>query len=268
MHIEEKFIHFLHSLQQHRKKTHGRHTKVHESDNRSAHELFQTSTINALLNGVYDGDMNYGQLREHGDFGIGTFNSLDGEMIAIDGKFYQIKSDSFAYPVADTEKTPFAIVQFFEPDFNKTLDLEMDYEQLKNYLSKMLPTMNFFYAIRIDGVFSYVKTRSVPRQKKPYIPLVEVAKVQPVFEFFDIKGTLAGFRFPDYAQGLNVPGYHMHFITDDRKAGGHLLDCQLQKGRLSAEHTSNFHMELPIEGDFLKADLSKDQQEEINQVEE
>jgi acetolactate decarboxylase len=268
MPIEEKFINYLHALQQHRRQTYGGHSQVQESDNRGAHEIFQSSTINALLKEVYDGDMTYGQLRKHGDFGLGTFNALDGEMIAFDGMFYQIRSDGVAYPVDDAQKTPFAIVQFFQPDFHEALDREMDYEQLKSFFHSVLPTRNFFYAIRIDGFFKYIETRSVPRQIEPYPPLVEVVKAQPVFEFFDVQGTLAGFRFPDYALGVNVPGYHLHFITEERKAGGHVLDCRIQNGKIAVEHTSNFHMELPKEGAFLNADFTKDQRETIRQVEE
>ncbi len=268
MAIEEKFIQFLHALRHHRKHPHGKHSRVHESDHRHAHEVFQTSTINALLEGIYDGEMTYGELRIHGDFGLGTFNALDGEMIALDGNFYQVKSNGVAYPVDDAQKTPFAVVQFFGPEAHYVVDREMDYEQLKDYLQTLIPIMNFFYAIRLDGLFKYVKTRSVPRQTKPYPPLVEVTKTQPVFEFFDVSGALVGFRFPDYAQGMNMPGYHLHFLTEDHKAGGHVLDLQLQRGKLAVEHTSNFHMELPKEGMFLNADLSQDQRETLRQAEE
>ncbi len=268
MAIEEKFIQFLYALRHHRKHPHGKHSRVRESDNRHSHEIFQASTINALLEGIYDGDMTYGQLREHGDFGLGTFNALDGEMIAFDGKFYQIKSDGVAYPVDDAQKMPFAVVQFFAPEVHQVLDRETDYERLKDHLQSVMPTVNFFYAVRVDGFFKYMKTRSVPRQIKPYPPLIEVTKTQPVFEFFDVSGTLVGFRFPDYTRGINVPGYHLHFLTEDQKAGGHVLDCRLQRGKLAVEHTSNFHMELPTEGMFLNADLSQDQRETLRQAEE
>jgi len=268
MPVEVKFIHFLHALRQHSGHTHGNHPRVLESDNRSVHELFQSSTINALLKGVYEGEMTYGQLHEHGNFGIGTFNDLDGEMIAFDGMFYQIKADGIAYPVDDAQKTPFAIVQFFQPDFREEIDREMSYEQLKIYFNTVLPSRNLFYAIRIDGLFTHIEARSVPRQSKPYPLLVEFVEKQPVFEFCNVRGTLLGFRFPDYALGINVPGYHLHFINAERKAGGHVLDCRLKTGNLTVDHTSDFHMELPKEGDFLDADLVKDEQEEIHRVEE
>ena len=256
---EVKFINFLHALNLHRKLTHGNHSQVHEQDNHHAHEIFQSSTINALIRGDYDGDMTYGQLREYGNFGLGTFNGLDGEMIACDGVFYQIKADGIAYPVDDTQKTPFAVVQFFKPDFNDKLEQEMEYEQLKDYLNMMLPTGNLFYAIRIDGFFTHVKARSVPGQVHPYPPLDEVLKTQTVFELLNVEGTLAGFRFPDYALGINEPGYHLHFITKERKKGGHVFELQLKKGQVAVEHTSNFYMEIPNKENIPDNDIVKDQ---------
>jgi acetolactate decarboxylase len=268
MSAEEKFIHFLHNLRQHRKQPHGSHTRVEESDGRGAYELFQSSTINALLKGAYDGDMTFGQLRQHGDFGLGTFNRLDGEMVALNGIFFRIKADGIAYPVNDKEKTPFAVVQFFKPDFQEELDREMEYGQVKSFLQEELPESNLFYAIRIDGLFTRVEARSVPQQDPPYPPLSEVVKTQPVFEMFNIKGSLIGFRFPDFAQGVNVPGYHLHFINEERNAGGHVLEFHLKNGRLSVEHTSSFHMELPRNGSPTDTGFTPEQQEDIKRVEE
>lgn len=265
--IEEKFVNFLHVLGRQRGQTGGAHGRVVQDEHNHAHEIFQTSTINALLEGVYEGEVTFGELRQHGDFGLGTFNALDGEMIALDGEFYQVRSDGRARPVADEQKTPFAVVQFFRPEYQQALNDEVDYEQLQDELRKHHQSTNFFYAIRVDGLFSYVKTRSVPRQHKPYPALVEVAREQPTFEFENVEGSLAGFRFPDYAAGVNVPGYHLHFITRERTAGGHVLDLRLRQGTLYVEHTANFHMELPESGGFLEADLAKDQREAIQEAE-
>ena len=265
--IEEKFVNFLHVLGRQRGQRSGAHGRVEEGEHYHSHEIFQTSTINALLEGVYDGEVTFEELRQHGDFGLGTFNGLDGEMIALDGEFYQIRSDGRARPVDDGQKTPFAVVQFFRPEFEQALNGPMDYDQLQKELHKHHQSVNFFYAIRVDGFFSHMKTRSVPRQHRPYPSLVEVAREQPVFEFSDVEGTLAGFRFPDYAAGVNVPGYHLHFITRDRTAGGHVLDLKLREGALLVEHTANFHMELPEAGGFLEADLGKDQRGAIQEAE-
>jgi len=229
--------------------------------------LFQTSTIDALLEGVYDGEVTYKELEQHGDFGIGTFNGLDGEMIGLDGKFYQIKADGVAYPVDSSQKAPFAVVTFFEADKSVVLEQDLNYKQLEQYLDNLLPTKNIFYAIKIDGIFKYIKTRSVPKQNKPYPPLVEVVKNQPTFEFHNVEGTIAGFWCPVYVEGINVPGYHLHFINEAQKAGGHLLECQIKDVKVEIDYTSEFYMALLESNEFYEVDLAKDKQAELDKVE-
>jgi acetolactate decarboxylase len=63
---------------------------------------------------------------------------------------------------------------------------------------------------------------------------------------------------PGYIEGLNLPGYHLHFITDDKKMGGHLLDCLIQEARIEIDLSSDFYMTLPETTEFRKADLEKD----------
>ena len=230
--------------------------------------FFQTSTINALLAGVYDGNTTFKTLSQHGNMGLGTVNCLDGEMIGLDGKFYQIKTDGKAYRIADTAKTPFAEVVFFKPDTAfKITDSIKSYEQLKSVLEKQMPAKNIFYAFRIDGTFTYIKTRSVPGQHKPYPPLTEVVKHQKVFEFHQVKGTLIGFWCPDYIKGINVPEFHFHFITSDHKAGGHVLACRMQNVQVKMEKLTQFYMVLSESRDFNKTNLSGDKQKQLEKVE-
>lgn len=229
--------------------------------------LFQTSTIGALLEGVYDGLLTCKELKKHGDTGIGTFDGLEGEMVMLDGNVYQVKADGAAYPADDCQTTPFAVVTFFEPDHALTLSEVKDYEDLQKQLDAMLPTKNIPYAVRIEGRFPYIRTRSVPRQTRPYPRLIEVAKTQPTFEYRDIEGTLVGFRLPDYMEGLNVPGYHLHFIDSERKCGGHLLECQAETVKAQLDHTSEFHMALPKGGDFYTFTTEAAEPEEVGKIE-
>src|SRR5262245_13251359 len=164
-------------------------------------------------------------------------------MIAFDGGFYQIRADGKATPVDDGQRTPFAVVQFFEPDWRESLQGLTEFRQLQARLDQEVGSQNLFYALRLDGTFEQVRARSVPRQQKPYPPRTEVAKAQSVFEFEKTDGTLIGFRFPAFAEGFNVAGYHCHFITADRRAGGHVLDFRLRQGTLSVDHTASFHVE-------------------------
>ena len=243
-----------------------RHQRRHAAD-RPLHEVYQASTVNALLEGVLDGEMTYGELRRHGDFGLGTFNALDGEMVAFDGEFWQIKSDGRAYPVSDDQKFPFATVMFFEPNHEETLDGLMDLAALEARIDMATPSANLFTAVRVDGVFRSVRTRVVVRQSKPYPSLLDVAANQTEFDLTDVEGTLVGFRFPDFAAGLNLPGYHLHILTRDRTAGGHVQALELMRGRLAVDDTSSFHIELPTDEAFLAAHLGGDRGDDLEKAE-
>ncbi len=230
--------------------------------------LVQISTIDALLNGVYDGVVDYDTLAGYGDFGIGTFAGLDGEMIGFDGEFYQVKADGVAYPVSGAMTTPFSCVTVFDTDREEKIPAGLSYTELQDYIDGILPTENIFYAIRIDGSFSYVKTRSVPGQERPYPPLVEVTANQAIFEFIDVEGTIVGFRCPPYVGGVNVVGYHLHFLTADKTAGGHLLECNVSDATLYVDDTPGFFMVLPdADSDFYDIDLSGDKQAELEKAE-
>ena len=232
------------------------------------HTLFQTSTIDALLDGNYDGDISFTELQEHGDFGLGTLDALDGEMIALDGSFYQVRSDGRAYPVDGGTKTPFAVVTVFEPELCQTLDAATDLPGLCAIVDGLLGDNSICCAVRVDGSFEHVRTRSVPRQRKPYPPLVDVVENQPIFELSGVRGSLVGFRFPDYAQGLNVAGYHFHFITADRSAGGHVLQCRLTGGgELRVDHEADLRVELPSGVGLPVPDQTAARRETLDRIE-
>jgi acetolactate decarboxylase len=229
--------------------------------------LFQVSTIDALMQGVYDGCFTFADLMEHGDYGIGTFHALEGEMVALDGECYQIKADGVAYPVKSDMTTPFSTVTFFEVDQTAAIKNAGNFTQLCGQMDEQLPSRNVFYALRIDGTFPYVKTRSVPGQERPYPRLVDAVKNQSVFEFYNVTGTVVGVWAPEFSKGVNVPGYHLHFITADRKAGGHVLDLKVDEAKAEVDVTSGFSMQLPEEGDFYSVNLAGDLQSELEVIE-
>ncbi|MBN2843554.1 MAG: acetolactate decarboxylase [Sedimentisphaerales bacterium] len=230
--------------------------------------IYQYSTIDALLAGVYDSELSCEVLTDHGNFGIGTFAQLDGEMILLDGKIYQVKADGLVYTPAATINTPFATVCNFTTGREVALPGNINFDQLKQILDSSLPNPNLFQAIRIDGTFSYMHTRSVPMQTKPYPPLAEVAANQPEFEMNNITGTIVGFRCPDYVKGINVPGYHLHFISSDHNRGGHILDFTLQTGNCKALTIANYQLELPTNSeDFNNTNLNLDRSDQLEKVE-
>ncbi len=220
-----------------------RHRDLHAGA--EPHEIFQTSTIGALLEGAYDGDVTFAELAEHGDLGLGTLDALDGEMIAVDGLFFRAAVDGSVSRVEGSARTPFAVVTRFAPGARLSVSEPIDQADVLAMVEAQVDSAAPCQALRIDGSFELVKARSVPRQAKPYPPLVEVVAAQQVFELRDVEGTIVGFRFPDYAGGLNVAGYHLHFVTDDRSRGGHVLDFSCRRGTVEIDHSADVHVELP-----------------------
>ena len=212
---------------------------------REAHVLFQASTIAALLEGAYDGDLSFAELAEHGDLGLGTLNGLDGEMIALDGCFYRADVDGQVGEIDSAARTPFAVVARFEPTIDEQIEGPFDYDELLSHLDALIPAGTPSCAIRLDGHFDLVRARSVPRQSPPYRPLAEVVGAQHVFDLRDTRGTMLGFRFPDYAEGIEVAGFHLHFVDEPRERGGHVLGSRSSGLRARLDPFSDLHVELP-----------------------
>lgn len=226
--------------------------------------LYQVSVINSLLLGNYDGFVTIGELKKHGDIGIGTFDRLDGEMIVLDGEVYRIDSEGRVIEVEDEVTTPFAAVTMFDKDTSQKLTGIDSIDILQKQLDMFITNTDLFYVFRIDGEFDYIKTRSVPIQEKPYPILSEVTKDQSIFEYHDVKGTVVVAWCPEYIGGINVSGYHMHFISEDRTKGGHLLELRFQNGDVIVDETKSFEMHLSNEG--TKGSLTNIE-DEINKVE-
>ena len=219
-------------------------------------EVYQTSTMGALLDGIYDGDVTIAELLTHGDFGLGTFNQLDGEMVILDGICYHLRADGSVTLASGQDKTPFASVLWFRPDQTITVTGPLDQPALIELIDKAIPSPNLTYALRVSGSFARVRTRTVMAQQRPYPPLTEATAHEPITELGAVDGTLAGFRSPAYEQGISVAGYHLHFLTHDRDHGGHALDFALDHGEVRICSVSELHLSLPRTAPFLSADLS------------
>ena len=207
--------------------------------------IFQYSTLSALLEGIYDGNMTVGELKQHGNSGIGTFNALDGELILLDGQCYKATSDSKILIMNDSVKTPFAAVCTLHSDTIIKFDRPIKIKALQNYLDSVFVKPNLIFAYQISGKFDSIVIRSVPKQEKPYKRLIEAYKKQGVFTFTDQQGTLLGYKFPHYLKEVNMDNYHFHFLSSDRTKGGHLLNCTLLSGEISVSYVRNYNLQLP-----------------------
>ncbi len=220
--------------------------------------LTQVSTYPALQLGLYAGDLTYAQLEQYGDFGIGTFDGMDGEMIALDGKFYQAKADGSVRVADPASRAPFATLNFFRASRQARLTEPLqNYDQLKAYLNRYLPAANHPYAFKIAGTFAYLKVRSVPKQSEPFPPLPSVIAQQTTFELQNRAGVLIGFWVPDYLASLNAPGYHLHFLSDDRQHGGHLLEGSFAAATIDINDLTQVAVIIPQNAAFQKADFAQ-----------
>jgi acetolactate decarboxylase len=256
--LDERWIRSLHVESMRRRDLHAE---------RDPHVLFQASTIGALLEGAYDGDLSFAELGEHGDLGLGTLNGLDGEMIALDGEFFRADVDGAIHPVPAEAKTPFAVVTRFEPTIEERIDGRLSHQGLLARLDALMPDTVSSCAVRLDGRFQLVRARSVPAQHPPYRPLTEVVAAQHVFELRDVAGTMLGFRFPAYAEGIEVGGYHLHFISEDRGRGGHVLDSRCAGLRVRIDPSDDLHVELPPRVDLADPDLAASTHAAVEAVE-
>jgi acetolactate decarboxylase len=206
-----------------------------------ATEVYQVSTISSLLAGGYDGDTTVGELLRHGNFGLGTFNGVDGEMMVLDGEAYRGTVDGQAHVVAASELTPFAVVVALDPQGSVSVATGQSLEQLEAALDA-LP----YSASRVSGHFRAITLRSEPKQQPPYRPLAEVMTAQQVVHTIEeVEGTLIGFRFPAAASSVNVAGWHFHFLSADKTRGGHVLGLITGAGVVSLEEFSDLLIRFP-----------------------
>lgn len=234
MAIDPELIHALHL-----------HVEDHDAaaaDGAAAHHVFQTSTVQALIDCRYEGDLTIAELLAHGDHGLGTIDGLDGELIVVDGEAFVARVDGSVSPVPDHVCTPFAVVTPFAPDDAHALEA-CDHATLLAALDARCTTT--VQAVRIRGHFTRLRVRSVPGQTPPYPPLDDVCAGQVEWEIGPVSATLVGFRFPAVATGLEVPGWHLHAISDDRSCGGHVLIADMDEGTIELDAATEVHCELP-----------------------
>jgi acetolactate decarboxylase len=228
--------------------------------------LFQVSTSTALVEGVYGGVVTIAELKQHGSFGLGTFDGLDGEMLALDGCFYQVLGDGSVRQARDDARVPFAVVTEFHAERDFVIDRVESFDDLAAQLDGRRDTGNLFFAVRIDGRFSRIRTRALCRTASG-VSLVDATAHQPEFALTDATGTAVGFWTPLYARTINVAGWHLHFVTDDRTGGGHVLNCEGVNLRVQIQDLTDVRIAMPETASFLQADLSQDPSQELDLAE-
>ncbi len=225
-----------------------------EFDDCGTDGLFQVSTLDALTLGIYGGVYSIGALKQRGDFGLGTFEGIDGEMTVLNGRCYHFHSDGTLTEEPDQSRIPFAVVAKFHPEIRFAAN-GLSLDQLGQQIESYLPFPNLFYAIRVHGHFSALTTRAIPKLFPPYPPLSEAVAEQVKFPYQDVNGTLVAFRCPAWVKGINQVGYHYHFVSDDQTVGGHALSFMTGPVIIEVQVLRQNSVWLPDKGPFLTAPL-------------
>jgi acetolactate decarboxylase len=229
--------------------------------------LFSAGFASGFIGGLYDNWYPYKQLEKHGDFGLGAPGHLDGELLMLNGKIYQTRSTGKTTLISDTGKLPYAIVCFFRAKKIYKHTGALTKTTLYSYMDSLLTNQNGIYAVHISGKFKTVKTRAFPPVEKPYLPLASMLNRQRFFEHSDMQGDLVGFRIPAFMEGAHISGYHFHFLSADKTAGGHLIDLLAEDITIEVDTLSSYTIDLPQTTDFNSFDFKKDRKEEIKSVE-
>lgn len=230
----------------------------------SSRRMYQISTSAALVDGVYTGSISSSTLLEHGDFGLGTFEGLNGEMVVLDGKIYQAAGD--ARLRSDNFLVPFAAVTRFHEDATFQIAKFDSLKELETACDPYRRSDNLFHALRLEGIFESVHARAVhpvPQGTR----LKDAAKTQLEFDFQEVDGTLVCLWSPRYSSFFSIPGYHFHFISRDGGKGGHVLNCAARQLRASLQVVSEYVIQLPEAGPFLKINFDKDPASDLARTE-
>jgi acetolactate decarboxylase len=219
--------------------------------------LFQAGTLIGITHGIYDGDVDFKTLTQHGDIGFGLLNGIDGEMIAVDGNFYHIGHQGKVEIIHEDVYTPFSIVSKFKPTHSFSIENLASLDDLEILISSHCDTSNIFYMIRVDAEFEMLKISSDTCQMRPLIFKTEKEHPQPLNEDFqNVTGTLVITRCPDFSSAFTLSGYHTHFIDHARKLSGHAADCKIQKAKVMITPIRRFSMVLSHSKSFDEANLN------------
>ncbi len=222
--------------------------KKHQTS--SVDKIIHYSALDAMRNGVYTGDLTISEVKQNGDFGLGTYNLLDGEMVVLNGVFYRIKTNGEVVEVSESKKTPFNALTFFNPEIETKTDANT-LDQLKEFILGKLPTKNNTYAIQVNAVFEYIELGGAEKiDKDNHLPVAEILKTRPIYKHKNVQGKLVGFYYPGYLSPIDLHPFHFHFLSNDKKIAGHLIDAKLSKATILLDEKESIEIVMPQTKDF------------------
>ena len=234
-------------------------------------KMYQVSTLQALALGYSRKVTTVGELLKKGNIGLGTFENVNGEMIVLEGRCYRADQDGRVSVVPPETGVPFAAVGRLYGEQRFELNEMPSIESIRSKLTEKIEErfgLNSMHVVRIDGMFEKVDARSESPYRSHHVTLKEIlSENQKAFLFENIRGSLVGVYFPDYLDGINMPGWHLHFLSEDRTKGGHVFDVSVRTGTALVDRICSMELDLPSEAVFDTYALKQDLRDEIKSVE-
>ena len=234
--------------------------------------MYQVSTLQALAMGYNKAVITVEELLRHGDTGLGTFEGVDGEMIGVDGVCFRAAVDGSVVEAPPELGVPFCAVSSLRGARSFSLESVPNIDALKTSLTQRIEEdfgLNSMHMVRIDGDFERICARSETGQLTQHVTLKEMLDGnQRDFFFDDVEGTLICVYYPDYMDGINAAGWHLHFVSEDRKLGGHVFEVSMRHGDCLLQKIDRLDIQLPREAAFDTYSLKEASNDEIAQVEQ
>ncbi|MBQ3328480.1 MAG: acetolactate decarboxylase [Eggerthellaceae bacterium] len=235
-------------------------------------KMFQVSTLHALVAGYTRSVITVQELESRGNVGLGTFEGVDGEMILLDGVCYRARQDGTVVRPAPDTGVPFASAASVEGGTAFELGEARGLDALKHELTCKVDdsyALNSMHVVTVSGTFDSVSARSESAYKADHITLKDMlATTQREFVFEKLSGTLVCVYHPDFMDGINAPGWHVHFLSEDRALGGHVFDVSLVSGHAVMHRIDCIEIQLPATAAFDTYSLKETSQQEIAEVEQ
>jgi acetolactate decarboxylase len=234
-------------------------TPAEQTLSKSDDTFYHYSIWWAFVNKVFDGTLTAKELKTKGDIGLGSYNALDGELVMLDNVPYKVTEDGVVSVAKDDELIVYANAVHFTPEQSFTVDSTVHHQGLRDAINSQLKSKNVFYAFKIHGEFSAIKLGGLHKQQKPYDTGLDVLiPNRPVFEGENVTGTIVGFFCPEYIGNIGVANYHFHFISDDKKLGGHVMELTGKNLKVEVDPIHKYTFELPQTPDFINGKFDKE----------
>lgn len=216
-------------------------------------KIIQFSTIGALMSGFTDGDLYLEELHNDHLFGLGCSCGVSGELTVYEGDVWEATAGE-KVSLLKNSFIPFIQLTEFKPDRSFNC-VQVDDQNFAQKLNQHIPIANIFIAVNLRAKFDEIVIRRPQRTQDTDRTISEMAETQQVNQLSEIKGQLIGFWTPELYGRISVPGFHFHFLSDDKKISGHVLSFRAEDAIAYFQAKDTIEIKNPMSEKYLHMDL-------------